>query len=124
MSPGRKPIDELIAEEQKKADEARAKIAALKLRQRAASRKKDAHRKIIVGGAIMAHMRIDAEFRKAAQDALNKAVSDPKHRAEITDLLDEKAFALAMKAEAKQAAIDAKEAKAEKQAPPVKPPAQ
>jgi len=124
MSPGRKPIDELIAEEQKKADEARAKIAALKLRQRAASRKKDAHRKIIVGGAIMAHMRIDAEFRKAAQDALNKAVSDPKHRAEIPDLLDEKAFALAMKAEAKQAAIEAKEAKAEKQAPPPKPPAQ
>ena len=124
MSPGRKPIDELIAEEQRKADEARAKIAALKLRQRAASRKKDAHRKIIVGGAIMAHMRIDAEFRKAAQDALNKAVSDPKHRAEIPDLLDEKAFALAMKAEAKQAAIEAKEAKAEKQAPPPKPPAQ
>jgi len=124
MAPGRKSIDDQIAEEQRKADEAKAKIASLKLRQRTISRKKDAHRKIIVGGAVIAHMRIDVEFRKAAQAALNKAVTDPKHRADIPDLLDEKAFAQAMKAEAKQAAIEAKEAKTEKAAPPVKPPAQ
>jgi exonuclease III len=102
-------IDQLIAEEQRKTEEARARIAELKARQRAEDRKKENHRKIIVGAAAMAHMRIDPQFRKAMREALNVAVTDPKHRAVIPDLLDEQAFNQAMKAMAKQAAAEAKE---------------
>jgi exonuclease III len=116
MAPGRKPIDALIAEEQRKADEARAKIAALKLRQRAVSRKKDNHRKIIVGGAVMAHMRTNAAFRKAAMEALNVAVTEKRYRDAIPDLLDEKAFNEAMQAVAQQAKADLKQAETEKKA--------
>ena len=58
----------------------------------------------------MAHIKLDPRFRKAVQEALNKAVTDPKHRAVIPDLLDEKAFIEAMQAAAKKAAAEAKEA--------------
>jgi hypothetical protein len=112
MSPAHKSIDELIAEEQKRSEEARARIAALKARQKAIDRKKENHRKIIVGGAVMAHMKIDARFRKEVIEALNKAVTEPKHRGVIPDLLDEHAYQEAVRAAAKKAAIDgAKEAK-------------
>lgn len=113
MAPGRKSIDDLIADEQKKADEARAKIAALKFRQRSVSRKKENHRKIIVGAAAMAHMKISPPFRKGLMEALNAAVTDKRHRDVILDLLDEQAFAESMQAAAKQDANDA-------QAPPEK----
>ena len=117
MSPGgRKTLDAQIADEQHKADETRARIAALKARQRTVSRKVDTHRKIIVGGACMAHTKIDPQFRKALIAALNAAVTDKKHRTAIPDLLDEQAFAEAMRAAAKQAASDAKEAGAKKKA--------
>jgi hypothetical protein len=86
-------------------------MAELKARQKVEERKRDNHRKIIVGAAVMAHIRIDARFRKAVQDALNKAVPDPKHRAVIPDLLDERAYLQAMKAAAKKEAAEAKEAK-------------
>ena len=106
----RKTLDELIAEEQKKSDEARARIASLKARQRVIDRKRDNHRKIIVGAAAMAHMKISPPFRKALIDALNAAVSEPKHRAVIPDLLDEQAFNEAMRAASKQAAAAQKSA--------------
>jgi exonuclease III len=112
MAAHHKSLDELISDEQRKADEARARIAELKARQRAEDRKKDNHRKIIVGAAAMAHIRIDPQFRKALREALNAAVTDAKHRAVIPDLLDEQAFTQAMKAIAKQAAEDAKDSAA------------
>lgn len=123
MAPGRKSIDDQIADEQKRADEARARIAALKARQRTVSRKQDNHRKIIVGGACMAHIKIDPQFRKALFEALNAAVTDKKQRAAIPDLLDEQAFAEAMRATAKQAAIEAKEAAPKKKPEGKRPPA-
>jgi hypothetical protein len=110
MAHVRKTTEELIAEEEKKSEQVKARMAELKSRQRVEERKRDSHRKIVVGGAVMAHIKIDARFRKAVQDALNKAVTEPKHRAVIPDLLDEKAFLEAMKAAAKRAAAEAKEA--------------
>ena len=109
MAHVRKTIEELIAEEEKKSEQVKARMAELKGRQKAEERKRDSHRKIVVGAAIMAHIKIDARFRKAVQEALNKAVTEPKHRAVIPDLLDEKAFIEAMQAAAKKAAIEAKE---------------
>jgi exonuclease III len=112
MAAHHKSLDELISDEQRKADEARARIAELKARQRAEDRKKENHRKIIVGAAAMAHIKIDPQFRKVLREALNVAVPDPKHRAVIPDLLDEQAFNQAMKAMAKQVAEDAKDSAA------------
>jgi hypothetical protein len=109
MAHVRKSTEELIHDEEKKAEQVRARMAELKARQRVEDRKRDNHRKIIVGAAVISHIKIDPRYRKATQDALNKAVPDPKHRAVIPDLLDEKAFLEAMRAAAKQAAIEAKE---------------
>jgi hypothetical protein len=106
-----KTTEELIAEEEKKGEQVKARMAELKARQKVEERKRDNHRKIVVGAAVMAHIRIDARFRKAVQEALNKAVPDPKHRAVIPDLLDEKAYLQAMKAAAKKEAAEAKEAR-------------
>jgi hypothetical protein len=106
-----KTTEELIAEEEKKGEQVKARMAELKARQKVEERKRDNHRKIIVGAAVMAHIRIDPRFRKDLQNALNRAVTDPKHRAVIPDLLDEKAYLQAMKAAAKKEAAEAKEAK-------------
>ena len=106
-----KTTEELIADEEKKSEQVKARIAELKSRQRVEERKRDNHRKIVVGAAVIAHIRIDPRFRKAVQEALSNAVTDPKQRAVIPDLLNEKAFLEAMKAAAKKAAAEAKEAK-------------
>ena len=110
MPGGRKTTEELIAEEEKKAEQVKARMAELKTRQRVEDRKRDNHRKIVVGAAAMAHVRVDPQFRKALRDALTKAVTDPKQRAVIPDLLDEQAFQESMRAAAKQAAAEAREA--------------
>ena len=110
MAHARKTTEELIAEEEKKAEQVRARMAELKARQHAEERKRDNHRKIVVGAAAMAHVRIDPQFRKALIAALNKAVTDPKQRAVIPDLLDEKAFQESMRLAAKRAAAEVREA--------------
>jgi hypothetical protein len=124
MAHVRKTIEELIADEEKKSEQVKARMAELKGRQKIEERKRNSHRKIVVGAGIMAHIKLDPRFRKAVQEALNKAVTDPKHRAAIPDLLDEKAFIEAMQAAAKKAAIEAKEEAAEaaqQPAPPKRP---
>ncbi len=111
MPHSRKTTQELIEEEEKKAEQVRARMAELKARQHAEDRKLDAHRKIVVGAAAIAHVKIDPQFRRELREALNKAVTDPKQRAVIADLLDEKAFQEAMRVAAKKAAEEAEEAK-------------
>jgi hypothetical protein len=87
-------------------------MAELKARQRGEDRKKENHRKIVVGAAVMAHIRLDAQFRSVLREALNKAVTEPKHRNVIPDLLSEQGFQDAMRAAAKKEASDAKELQA------------
>src|ERR1700691_4100644 len=87
-------------------------MAELKARQRGEDRRRENHRKIVVGAAVMAHIRLDAQFRAVLREALNKAVTEPKHRNVIPDLLDEQVFQDAMRAAAKKAASDAKESQA------------
>ena len=113
MPNARKTTQELIAEEEKKVEQVRARMAELKARQKAEERKRDNHRKIVVGAAIMAHIKIDGHFRKEVRDVLNLAVADPKHRGVIPDLLDEQAFQEAQRAAAKKAAVEAAEAAVE-----------
>jgi len=126
MAQIRKTVEELIAEEKQKSEQSKARMAELKARQRAEERKRDTHRKIVAGAILMAHVKIDPRFRTVVQEAFGRAVTDPKHRAVIADLLDEKAFGQAMQAAADKAAIEAreKEAAAENPAAPVASPPQ
>src|ERR1700679_3388686 len=103
----RKTTEELIAEEEKKVEQLKARMAELKARQRGEDRRRENHRKIVVGAAVMAHIRLDAQFRTVLREALNKAVTEPKHRTVIPDLLDEQAFQDSMRLAAKKAASDA-----------------
>ncbi len=100
----RKTTEQMIAEEEKKAEQAKARMAELKAKQRTEERKKETHRKIVAGATLFAHVKIDPRFRRAVQDAFNKAVTNPKRRAVIPDLLDEQAFQEAMRAEEESAA--------------------
>ena len=109
MPHAHKSIEELIAEEEKKSEQAKARIAELKAQQRSEDRKRDNHRKIVVGAAVIAHVRMDSRFREQVREALNKAVTDPRQRAVIPDLLDEQAFLAAMRAAAKKADGEIKE---------------
>ena len=125
----RKTTEELIAEEEKEVEQLKARMAELKARQRGEDRKKENHRKIVVGAAVIAHIRLDSQFRALVREALNKAVTEPKHRNVIPDLLDEQAFQDAMRAAAKKAASDAKEIQAgavdaKQPAPETRPPQQ
>jgi len=110
MAQTRRTIEELIAEEEQKTEQSKARMAELRARQKIELRKRDTHRKIVAGAILMAHVKIDPRFRKVVQEAFSKAVTDPKHRAAIADLLDETAFGQAMQVAADKAAIEAKEA--------------
>ena len=113
----RKTTAQLIAEEEKKSGQLKARLEELKTRQRAEERKKENHRKIIVGAAVLAHIKINPVFRKQVQEALNLAVTDPKHREAIRDVLNERAYMTWMKEAMRLAKAAAKElAEAERSA--------
>jgi len=113
----RKTTAQLIAEEEKKSSQLKARLEELKTRQRAEERKKENHRKIIVGAAVLAHIKINPVFRKQVQEALNLAVTDPKHREAIRDVLNERAYMTWMKEAMRLAKAAAKElAEAERSA--------
>lgn len=105
----RKTTAQLIADEEKKSGQLKARLEELKTRQRAEERKKENHRKIIVGAAVLAHIKINPVFRKQVQEALNLAVTDPKHREAIRDVLNERAFMTAVKEMMRLAKAAAKE---------------
>ncbi len=102
----RKTTDQMIAEEERKAEQAKARMAELKAKQRAEARRKDTHRKVVSGAILMAHIKIDPQFRRAVQVAFNKAVTNPKLRAVLADLLDERAFQEAQRAAEEEAAAE------------------
>ena len=79
MVQGRKTIEELIAEEQKKAEESKARMMALLARKKTQDRKTDTRRKILVGYAALAYARRNPAF----DEHLKKAVP-----AEITRVQD------------------------------------
>jgi hypothetical protein len=108
----RKTTAQLIADEEKRSGQLKARLEELKARQRGEERKKENHRKIIVGAAVLAHIKINPVFRKQVREALDLAVTDPKHREAIRDVLSEKAFTTAMKEAMRLAKEAAKEAAA------------
>lgn len=65
----------------------KAKLAALDARAKTEDRRKDARQKIIVGGAVLAHARLDTNFAAVLSDILQKAVTRDTDREAIADLL-------------------------------------
>jgi hypothetical protein len=63
-------------------------LAAIEARDRAAARKRDTRRKIIVGAAALTHAERDPGFRDALKAALRSAVSRPVDQAAIADLVE------------------------------------
>lgn len=65
-----------------------ARLADLDARQKTRNRKRDTRRKVIVGGAIIAHGKLHPAFRVALRSVLQQAVTRDIDKAVIADLLD------------------------------------
>jgi hypothetical protein len=72
----------------KKQEQIRAQIAALEAKEKAEERKKDTRRKIIVGGAVLAHAALHPAFAAELKMVLKQAVIRDSDRETIRDLLD------------------------------------
>jgi hypothetical protein len=107
MSGPRKTLDELIAKALERQERSRADVADLRTRAMILKRKRDNHRKTFAGAHLLVRVKANPRLRRAVQEDFNQSVTNPKNRAVIPDLLDERAFQQAMAAN--RAAIEAKE---------------
>ncbi|MGH9344385.1 MAG: hypothetical protein ACRD19_11570 [Terriglobia bacterium] len=82
----RRSIDEQLESLRQKKEALEKQLDAVEARKKETDRKLDTRRKIIVGGAVLAHAEIDPAFCDALQMALQKAVS-PKDRPLVMDLM-------------------------------------
>ena len=74
MSGPRKTLHDRIAEEEKRQEDLRLSIAALKARARTLDRKLDVRRKIVMGAALEAHAKLNSAFHAEMAKALPAAV--------------------------------------------------
>ncbi|MFZ0244544.1 hypothetical protein [Candidatus Binatus sp.] len=86
MPKTRKTLDEQLASLKQKKEAIEKQLNAVETRKRETDRKLDTRRKIIVGGAVLAHSRVEPDFRPVLQVALEKAVA-PKDRPLVADLI-------------------------------------
>lgn len=86
MPKTRRTLDEQLKALKQKKEAIEKQLDAVEKRKSETDRKLDTRRKIIVGGAVIAHAVIDQDFRRAMQAALQKAVA-PKDRALVGDLI-------------------------------------
>ena len=86
MPKTRKTLDEQLEALKQKKEAIEKQLNAVETRKKETDRKLETRRKIIVGGALIAHAEIDPDFRAAMQAALQKAVA-PKDRALVADLI-------------------------------------
>jgi hypothetical protein len=87
MPRSKKTLDELIAEAEQARKLAASRLAQLQGKKQSANRKRENHRKMIIGGGLMTHARIDPEFDKVFRVALHKAITRAIDREAIADLL-------------------------------------
>ena len=83
----KKSLEERKAALEHRRQQIAAQLAKLDAQAKTQERKKDARQKIIVGGAVLAHARLDAAFAATLADILQKAVTRDVDRAVIADLL-------------------------------------
>ena len=116
MPKTRKTLDEQLEALKQKKEAIEKQLNAVETRKKETDRKLETRRKIIVGGAVLAHAEIDPDFRRALQAALQKAVA-PKDRSLVADLI-RSGIAAAPTAPAASGAVDGDTA-AKESAPPV-----
>ncbi len=90
MATQRKTAAQRLEDLRKKQEALKAEMAALEARAKTDDRKRDARRKIIVGGAVLAHAELNPSFRDALTEALQAAVTRDIDKAVIADLLERK----------------------------------
>ncbi len=78
---------ERIAAAEKQVAAKKARLARLKAQESTEARKLDTRRKIVVGGAVLAHAEIDPAFAIELRHVLAKAVARDQDKAVIADLL-------------------------------------
>jgi len=76
----RKTPEERLADLQEQQEQLKARISREKARIASQKRKDDTRRKIIIGGAVMAHAKNNEEFDKAIADLLDKYVPADRDR--------------------------------------------
>ena len=88
MSGPRKTLHDRIAEEEKRQEDLRLSIAALKARARTLDRKHETRRKIVLGAALEAHGKLNGAFHEAMAKALRAAVR-PRDRELLPEFFPE-----------------------------------
>jgi hypothetical protein len=83
----RKSLDDKIAELAKRQQQLEAQRLSLLASKKAADRKVDTRRKIIVGAAVLAHAELHADFSTTLREILSVAVERDVDRRDIADLL-------------------------------------
>jgi len=76
----RKSPEERLADLQEQQEQLKARISREKARIATQKRKDDTRRKIIIGGAVMAHAKNNADFEKAISELLDKYVPADRDR--------------------------------------------
>lgn len=84
-----KTLDEQIAEAERVRKLAASRLAKLQGKKQSVNRKRENHRKMIIGGAMLTHIQHDPEFDKVFRVALHKAITRAIDREAIADLLNE-----------------------------------
>ncbi len=82
----RKTVSERKAELENKRQQITAQLARIDAREKQQERKKDTRQKIIVGGAVLAHARLNAAFADQLTGILSKAVTRDIDKNTIADL--------------------------------------
>ncbi len=82
-----KPIDERIAAVKARRDALGARLNALEAKAKNDARKRDARRKIIVGGAVLAAMEKDEALARLVRRVLAASVGRAQDREVLADLL-------------------------------------
>ena len=78
---------DLIAALKEAEEQKRQRRLALEAQEKQAARKLDTRRKIVTGGAVLAHAVLDASFAAALRDVLDRAVIKPADRELLADLI-------------------------------------
>jgi predicted house-cleaning NTP pyrophosphatase (Maf/HAM1 superfamily) len=65
MTDVRKTTEEPLAEEERKGEQVKTRMAELKARQKIEERKRDTHRNIIAGASLIVHVKLDPRFRRS-----------------------------------------------------------
>jgi hypothetical protein len=81
------PITDRIAALKAKKEKLAERLNNLEAKAKNDNRKRDTRRKIIVGGAVLAHMEKHPDFAKSVTAILAAAVGRPNDRETVADLL-------------------------------------